>query len=125
MCLPTVLHRVAARMTILVAVTDDPQGAAAFELALAEGARRGAGVVALNLGAHALPARDGVTVVDRLLGVEDGDAVLERLETDADVDLLVVGVRRRSPVGKAFLGDVAQRLLLEADVPVLAVKAPA
>ena len=48
--------------------------------------------------------------------------MLERLEADTDVDLLVIGVRRRSPVGKAFLGDVAQRLLLEADVPVLAVK---
>jgi nucleotide-binding universal stress UspA family protein len=111
-------------MTILVAVTDDPQGSAALEAARAEGARRGAEVVALNLGAGPLPSPDGVTVVDRLLGVEDGDAVLTALESDADVDLLVVGVRRRSPVGKALLGDVAQRLLLEADVPVLAVKAP-
>ncbi|MEJ2884935.1 universal stress protein [Actinomycetospora aeridis] len=111
-------------MTILVAVTDDPQGAAALETARAEGARRRAEVVALNLGAGPLTAPEGVTVVDRLLGVEDGDAVLERLEADADVDLLVVGVRRRSPIGKAILGDVVQRLLLEADVPVLAVKAP-
>jgi nucleotide-binding universal stress UspA family protein len=81
-------------------------------------------VVALNLraGPLAVPADAPVTVVDRTSGVEDGDAVLERLEADTDVDLLVIGVRRRSPVGKAFLGDVAQRLLLEADVPVLAVK---
>ncbi|WP_345416394.1 universal stress protein [Actinomycetospora chlora] len=109
-------------MTILVAVTDDSPGAAALEVALAEGAVRGVGVVALNLRPTPLEVPDGATVIDRVLGVEDGDAVLERLEADADLDLLVIGVRRRSPVGKAFLGDVAQRLLLEAEVPVLAVK---
>ena len=111
-------------MTILVAVTDDRPGAAALEGALVEGSLRGTEVVALNLRPVPLEVPDGarVTVVDRTLGVEDGDAVLERLEKDPDVDLLVIGLRRRSPVGKAFLGDVAQRLLLEAEVPVLAVK---
>ena len=39
--------------------------------------------------------------------------------------LVVVGVRRRSPVGKLVLGSVSRDLLLEADVPVLAVKADA
>ncbi|MDD7942269.1 universal stress protein [Actinomycetospora lutea] len=112
-------------MTILVAVTDDPQGSAALDVALAEGERRRDDVVALNLRPRPLEVPDGATVIDRLLGVEDGDAVLERLASDAGVDLLVVGVRRRTPVGKALLGDLAQRLLLEADVPVLAVKAPA
>lgn len=111
-------------MTILVAVTDDGPGAAALEGALVEGSRRGTEVVALNLRPVPLEVPDvaRVTVVDRTLGVEDGDAVLEWLEKDPDVDLLVIGLRRRSPVGKAFLGDVAQRLLLEAEVPVLAVK---
>jgi len=31
-------------------------------------------------------------------------------------------MKRRSPIGKALLGSLSQRLLLEADVPVLAVK---
>jgi nucleotide-binding universal stress UspA family protein len=111
-------------MSILVAVTDDGPGNAALEAGLAEGKRRGVDVVALNLRAAPLLLPDGAqaTVVDREFGVEDGDAVLERLEKDPDVDLLVIGVRRRSPVGKAILGDVAQRLLLEAEVPVLSVK---
>ncbi len=111
-------------MTILVAVTADDEGLAALEGALAEGRHRDTDVVALNLrpGPLDVPRSARATVVDRTLGVEDGDAVLEWLEKDADVDLLVIGVRRRSPVGKAFLGDVAQRLLLEAPVPVLAIK---
>jgi nucleotide-binding universal stress UspA family protein len=112
-------------MTILVAVTDDPEGAAALEGAVVEGQRRDTEVVALNLRREPLtvpPGVTGVTVVDRTSGVEDGDAVLEHVEKDPEVDLLVIGVRRRSPVGKAFLGDLAQRLLLEAPVPVLAVK---
>ena len=39
-------------------------------------------------------------------------------------DVLVIGARRRSPMGKAFLGSVAQNIILDADVPVLVVKSP-
>jgi nucleotide-binding universal stress UspA family protein len=41
-----------------------------------------------------------------------------------EVDLLVIGARRRSPVGKALLGSVAQTVILDASVPVLVVKVP-
>jgi nucleotide-binding universal stress UspA family protein len=49
------------------------------------------------------------------------DAILS-LARQAGMDLLVIGARRRSPVGKAFLGSVTQNLILMADCPVLVVK---
>jgi nucleotide-binding universal stress UspA family protein len=52
---------------------------------------------------------------------EDLIAVAE--ETDAE--LIVIGLRRRTPVGKLILGSNAQRVLLDAPCPVLAVKADA
>ena len=45
--------------------------------------------------------------------------------TDHDADLLVIGLRRRSAVGKLVLGSNAQDILLRADCAVLAVKASA
>lgn len=50
---------------------------------------------------------------------EDLIAVAE--ETSAD--FIVIGLRRRSPVGKLILGSNAQHILLDAPCPVLAVKA--
>ena len=41
----------------------------------------------------------------------------------ADVDLIVLGIRHRTPVGKLILGSTEQQILLDATGPVLAVKA--
>ena len=58
--------------------------------------------------------------VRHTVGVDVGDQILEVVEVGAG--LLVIGMRRRSPVGKLLLGSLAQRLLMDCPVPILAVK---
>jgi nucleotide-binding universal stress UspA family protein len=67
-------------------------------------------------------AASGVAVeVRRSMGADVGDQVLA-VAQDVSADLVVIGLRRRSPVGKLLMGSVAQRILLGADCAVLAVK---
>ena len=54
-------------------------------------------------------------------GNDPAKAFLE-LADQQGVELIVIGLRRRSPVGKFVLGSVSQDILLHADCPVLAVK---
>lgn len=55
-------------------------------------------------------------------GADAADVMIDASYEDA-VELIVIGLRRRSPVGKLFLGSTAQRVILEAGCPVTAVKA--
>jgi nucleotide-binding universal stress UspA family protein len=116
-------------MTVLVAVPDSKEGSAAL-LAGAEEARLlGTDLVVVNLALgpldpNALPSDLAVEVVERT-GLGDRDpveAVLDEITARPGAQRLVIGLRRRSPIGKAILGSVSQRLLLESPVPVLAVK---
>lgn len=52
----------------------------------------------------------------------DLGGTLVRLADEVGAEMLVIGARRRSPVGKALLGSVTQTVILEANVPVLVVK---
>ncbi len=59
--------------------------------------------------------------VRRSMGADVGDQVLA-VAADVSADLVVIGLRRRTPVGKLLMGSVAQRILLGAECAVLAVK---
>jgi len=55
-------------------------------------------------------------------GNEPADDLIAVAE-EIGADFIVIGLRRRTPVGKLIMGSNAQRILLEAPCPVLAVKA--
>lgn len=115
-------------MSIMVAVPDSPEGRAALHAAINEARHLHDDLIVVNLGLTALdtsafPAELQVAVIDRQ-GRSDRDptdAVLDEID-EHSVQRLVIGLRHRSPVGKALLGSISQRLLLESPVPVLAVK---
>lgn len=128
-------------MTVLVGYLPTPEGEAAFTAALEEASRRGEGLLAINSPRSGAPvsveAADphqlaGLTARAEQAGValrihtapHTGELADELLHIAAqeNVSVVVTGLRRRSPVGKLFLGSTAQRILLTADRPVLAVK---
>jgi nucleotide-binding universal stress UspA family protein len=61
-------------------------------------------------------------VRELIVGNEPTDDLVSVIE-ETGAELLVIGLRRRSAVGKFVMGSNAQRILLEVDCPVLAVKA--
>jgi nucleotide-binding universal stress UspA family protein len=54
-------------------------------------------------------------------GFEPAEDLISIAEASG-AELIVIGLRRRTPVGKLILGSNAQRILLDAPCPVLAVK---
>ncbi|MGY2003033.1 universal stress protein [Blastococcus sp. SYSU DS1024] len=128
-------------MTVLVGFVPTPEGRAALDAGIAEAARRGEGVLVLNSARGGAPVsvevadedtvrditaraeRAGVALELRQ-GMRDGEAADEvlRVAREVDASVIVIGLRKRSPVGKLLMGSSAQRILLDADRPVLAVK---
>jgi nucleotide-binding universal stress UspA family protein len=127
-------------MTIVVAYSADVYGQAALEYGVSEAERAGERLVVVNVtrGDSLVDARyagsvDAQTVRDRLAALPvDAEFVQSMSQDVADEVLtvaareepriLVVGVRRRTPMGKLIMGSVAQRLILDAHCPVVAVK---
>jgi nucleotide-binding universal stress UspA family protein len=130
--------------SIVVGYVTNPEGRAALRRAAEEAKIRSATLVVVNSnkGGTALSA---VEAAERARELDDVRAQLRNEGIDHDVrslvrgnepsvdlidvaeevqaDFIVIGLRRRSPVGKLFLGSQAQQVLLDAPCPVLAVKA--
>ncbi|MDD7917216.1 universal stress protein [Actinomycetospora callitridis] len=116
-------------MTVLVAVPEGREGPQALDAGITEARLLDTDLVVLNLtlstiDVSGVPEDLKVTLLERSgPGDRDpADAVLDEIADRPDVSRLVIGLRRRSPVSKALLGSISQRLLLESPIPVLAVK---
>ena len=120
-------------MTIVVGHLATPEGQEALRTAVTEAKERGIPLVVVTNGKRPLDECRAETdeFVTRLADEVDvrveygtGDLAedLIRTATSTGAALIVIGLRQRSPVGKLILGAGAQRILVEAPCPVLAVK---
>ncbi len=129
--------------TIVVGYVDTPEGRAALTRGVEEAKLRSSRLVVVNSSKEGPQSSKQAVKVEELLesiradlagvgidfavrglvrGQEVAEDVVDVAHEEA-AELLVIGLRRRSPVGKLILGSNAQRILLDADCPVLAVKA--
>ena len=130
-------------MTILVAYVPRPEGRAALDKGSEIATRRQERLVVVN--ASPGGKEDETVLVDgyeaervdeRLaqLSIQAefkqfvrGRSTLDEIEAlvaELDVSVLVIGLRKRTAVGKLLLGSMAQEILMTVPCPILAVKAP-
>jgi nucleotide-binding universal stress UspA family protein len=130
--------------TVVVGYVPKPEGEAALRQAIEEAKMRGLKlvVVSSHRGGQEFDSAAAAQVEVDLQGVRErldasgveydvhqlvrGFEPAEDLISISEVnsaELLVIGLRRRTPVGKLILGSNAQRILLDAPCMVLAVKA--
>ncbi|MBK9476184.1 MAG: universal stress protein [Tetrasphaera sp.] len=131
-------------MTIVVGYVPTKEGEAALSRAVAEAKLRKSKLVVINShrGNREYVEEGTLDTEARLRGISEdlaGDGLdlevrqlvrgnepaedLIAVANEVDSDLIVIGLRRRTPVGKLILGSNAQRILLDAPCAVLAVKA--
>ena len=131
--------------TIVVGYVDTPEGRAALRRGVEEAKLRNSRLIVVNSSREGPQSTHDARIADEVLdsaraeldglGIDyDVRGLVRGLEVAEDVvdvahaekaDLLIIGLRRRSPVGKLILGSNSQRILLDADCAVLAVKADA
>jgi len=127
-------------MTVVVGFIPNEYGEAALTAGIEEAQRRGTKLVVVNAskgdalvdkryvgeaGWHELQSRlDELDVPHEQRQAVAGDIAEELVDvaTETNADVVVIGLRRRSAVGKMIMGSVAQRVLLDAPCWVLAVK---
>ena len=127
-------------MSLVIGYVPNQYGDAALTLGLQEARDRHHNVVVVNasrgdarvdkrlLSDHALAdleARLGDSGVEhrvhQAVGVDVG-AEIVRVAEESHAELVVIGIRPRSAVGKVLMGSVAQTVITEAPCPVLTVR---
>ncbi|MBK6591935.1 MAG: universal stress protein [Burkholderiales bacterium] len=129
-------------MTIVVAYVARPEGQAALNKGIEIAKRRKERLLVVN--ASPGGGKDDPSMLDgqdyervnRLLDDAAIDAEIkqfvrgksavegiENLVVYSNASLLIIGLRKRSAIGKLIMGSVAQELLLSISCPILAVKA--
>ena len=125
---------------IVVGYTEDQFGHAALDYAIEEARLRDTSVLVVNSTAGDAYADPTFAQADQVrdvraqlttsgvafeltqpVGVDAATELLSAMDRH-EAELLVIGIKHRSPVGKLLLGSVSQQLLLECPKPVLAVK---
>jgi len=99
-------------------VVNSHRGGAEFDSATASQAESQLDAVRATLDASGI----GYDIQQLVRGFEPAEDLISIADA-SNADLIVIGLRRRTPVGKLILGSNAQRILLDAHCPVLAVKA--
>jgi nucleotide-binding universal stress UspA family protein len=128
---------------VVVGYVAKPEGEAAVEQGIAEARLRHATLIVVNShrGGREYDDESSVKATNDLAALEarlkesglqyDVRQLVRGFEPAEDLisiaessgaELIVIGLRRRTPVGKLILGSNAQRILLDAPCPVLAVK---
>ncbi|MFE9018639.1 universal stress protein [Streptomyces sp. NPDC007808] len=129
-------------MTILVGYVPSPEGEAALRAAIDEAGRRREKLLVVNTSrgdalvdprfaqepdlTHVREDLAALGVdfdVRQVLGARDAADEIIDLAERTEASLVVIGLRRRSAVGKLIMGSAAQQILLGVGCPVLAVKA--
>ena len=130
-------------MTVVVGYVPDATGLLAVDEAARQAQWRGTDVVLVNVvgpAGYSVPTAAEEKTIDAVskrladhgvaFSVRQPEQVLERpaevlleVAEETDAELIVVGVRRTSPVVKAVLGSTVQRVLADATCPVLCVRA--
>jgi nucleotide-binding universal stress UspA family protein len=126
-------------MTILVAYVPRPEGEAALDKGIEIATRRNEHLLVVNAGPNDDPSialgYDSERVEARLAALPvpaefkqfvRGKGTVEEIEDlvqQLPVSVLVIGLRKRSQVGKLLLGSVALEILSNVPCPILAVKA--
>ena len=128
-------------MTIVVGYIPSPEGEAALERAIWEAQRAGERLIVVNsskgdqlVDDKLIDAREHHLLEERLAGAgidywierspQGADAADEILNTAQaqEAKLIVIGMRKRTPMGKFIMGSTSQRILLQAGCPVLSLK---